>query len=46
MIDPIQKAGDEDAVWLSKHIMNLPVHQDVTERQITEMSVKLLELLK
>lgn len=46
MIDPIQKAVSEDAVWLSKHIINLPVHQDITEKQIAEMSIKLLELLK
>lgn len=46
MIEPIQKGEDEDPIWLSKHIMNLPVHQDITERQIVEMSDKLLELLK
>lgn len=27
----------EEAVWLSKHILNLPVHQDIKEGQIEQM---------
>lgn len=46
MIDPIQKGDYEEAVWLSKHIINLPVHQDVTEVQIEEMADTLFYILK
>ena len=29
MIDELRNEENRDAVWLSKHIMNLPLHQDV-----------------
>lgn len=46
MIKPIQKEEYKDSVWLSKHIINMPVHQDVSENQIVEMANKLFELLE
>ncbi len=45
MIDPIQKGDYKEAVWLSKHIINMPVHQDVTESQIQEMADMLFHLI-
>lgn len=45
MIKPIQEKF-EDAVWLSKHIMNLPVHQDVRAGKIDRMFEKMMNLLK
>lgn len=44
MIEPIAKAFDT-SVWVSQHIINLPIHQDVTEENIEEMYEKILDLL-
>ena len=44
MIDPI-KTAYEDSVWISKHVMNLPVHQDIGEKDILRMYKKMAELL-
>lgn len=46
MIAPIKEKGYEDAVWLSEHIMNLPVHQDIEEGKIEEMYSKLMDIMR
>ncbi len=43
MINPIQSSEYKDALWLSRHIINLPVHQDVKREQIEEMAGVLLD---
>lgn len=45
MIEPIQNGDHDNAMWLSKHIINLPVHQDVNEDDIHEMAKQLLSIL-
>ena len=46
MIQPIQNAAQfSDAVWLSQHIINLPVHQDVETERIDDMCAELLGLI-
>lgn len=45
MIEPVQKEGLEDAIWLSKHIINMPVHQDVEAEHIIKMCECLLEII-
>lgn len=45
MIEPILQAKMQDAIWVSEHIINLPVHQDIEEEQIVLMSKKLLEII-
>jgi dTDP-4-amino-4,6-dideoxygalactose transaminase len=42
LIDAIPPHEFPDSHWLSKHIMNLPVHQDVTE----EMQERMVDCLK
>ena len=44
MIKPIEKQY-EDSVWLSHHIMNLPVHQDTDEKCIRQMFEKMMQIL-
>ncbi len=47
MIQPIQIESDLcDALWLSEHIINLPVHQDIEEKQIVKMCRVLLEIIR
>lgn len=44
LIDPlINNRRFEDAAWTSKHILNLPVHQDIVEGQIEQMCSMLLK---
>ena len=45
MIEPIQKEEYANSIWISQHIINLPVHQDVKENQIFKMAKILLEIL-
>lgn len=45
MIEEIKQGNNEDAVWLSKHIINMPVHQDVEQEEIREMAKLLLSIL-
>lgn len=45
MIEPIKTENLKDAIWLSEHIINMPVHQDVGEEEIKQMSEKLLEII-
>ena len=45
MIEPIQKENLKDAIWLSKHIINMPVHQDVSREQIIKMYERLTEII-
>lgn len=45
MIEPVQKPEYEKAVWLSQHIINMPVHQDVDESDIRSMADRLLSIL-
>ena len=37
MIEELQTDGHEEALWLSKRIMNLPVHQDCDASQYKKM---------
>ena len=37
MIEPIRNGSFQDALWLSKHIINLPTHQDAECSSIDEM---------
>ena len=46
MIKPIEKQGLEEALWLSEHILNLPVHQDVNKTEIEKMFELLEKILK
>lgn len=46
MIKPIKENRLEEALWLSEHILNLPVHQDVSETEIEEMFRLLERILK
>ena len=45
MIDPIQQNRLQDAIWMSQHIINMPVHQDVDCEQIKQMCKLLLEIV-
>ena len=44
MIEPIAKEF-KTSEWISQNIMNLPVHQDVTEENIRKMHKRMIELL-
>ena len=43
LIDPLQSSENEDTVWLSKHIINLPVHQDVNIEEYPELVETLIQ---
>ena len=45
MIEPIQDGKLDDALWLSQHITNMPVHQDVDEAELDKMFEKLIEII-
>lgn len=45
MIEPIKTENLKDAIWLSEHIINMPVHQDIGDEEIKQMSEKLLEII-
>ena len=44
LIEPLRTGAYDDALWLSKHIMNMPVHQDIEAGQIEAMYKKITEL--
>ena len=46
MIEPIEKEGNEDALWLSQRIINLPVHQDVDAIELQKMAEELVRIIK
>ena len=46
MIEPVRNGDFADAVWLSGHIINMPVHQDADDGQIVKMAEKLIEIVK
>lgn len=46
MINQIKEENLEEAIYLSQHIINLPVHQDTNEQQIKEMCEALLRIIK
>ena len=46
MIEPIEKGGFADTLWLSQHIINLPVHQDVDVIELRKMADELVRIIK
>lgn len=46
MIDEIKQSKNESAVWLSQHIINMPVHQDVEENEIKKMAKLLISIVE
>lgn len=46
MIDQIKNSDNEDAVWLSQHIINMPVHQDTDSEDIKKMAKLLISIVE
>ena len=46
MINELQNEKHSEAVWLSQHIMNLPVHQDVDSQEYIDMVKILIHYIK
>jgi dTDP-4-amino-4,6-dideoxygalactose transaminase len=46
MIDQIKNGDNENAVWLSNHIINMPVHQDTEADEIEKMAKLLISIVE
>lgn len=46
MIQPIKNMFFEDSLWLSDHILNLPVHQDIEAGEIVNMFKLLRDVIR
>lgn len=45
MIRPVAEGDYKDANWVSQHITNLPVHQDIKNGQIHQMYKKIISII-
>lgn len=46
MVNELQNDKHSEAIWLSQHIMNLPVHQDVESQEYINMVKTLIHYIK
>ena len=46
MIEPIKDMNYLDSIWLSNHILNLPVHQDIEDGEIEKMFYEMALILE